>query len=139
VEVLHALAPQCGVVFAVDVESKDNALFEGVPDYGDSISGWYLAWRWLQSKVGLAPPLRIPSLSELALRVSYIAHNLAIRELLDSGDESLVYVRCTVGEHFRVLDYHRAPEIVAMGYEQCTAALDRWLQRRAAQEGGGEV
>jgi predicted acylesterase/phospholipase RssA len=125
VEVMRAVAPQVGTVWAVDVENKANPL-RGVPDYGDSLSGWYLLGRYVASKLGLAPPLRIPSLSELSLRVAYISHSMLIRELLRRGDPGLVYMRPPVGSRFGLLDYHRAPEIIAAGYEEATASLARW-------------
>jgi len=57
VDVMRALAPRLNQIIAVDVENKDNSLFEGIPDYGDSVSGWYIAGQWLLSLLRLAPPL----------------------------------------------------------------------------------
>ena len=99
---------------------------EGIPEYGDSLSGWYLLARWMLSKVGLANPLRIPTLSEMALRVSYISHSMLIRELLSTGDPSLVYMQPQVGSKYALLDYHKAPAIIEAGYKEATAVLQRW-------------
>ena len=35
-------------------------------------------------------------------------------------------MRPPVGSRFGLLDYHRAPEIIAAGYEEATASLARW-------------
>lgn len=126
VEALRAFAPQCGVRFCSDVENKANAA-EGIPAYGDSLSGWFLLWRLLLSLLRLGEPVRIPTLSELALRVSYISNSMLIRELLSRGDPDLVYIQPAVGGAFALLDYHRMPEIVAAGKEAGLAVLSRWL------------
>lgn len=41
-DILRSVAPRVSQVIAVDVENKDNTLFEGIPDYGDTLSGWYM-------------------------------------------------------------------------------------------------
>ena len=129
VEALRALSPQCGTTFCVDVENKANPAAQ-IPEYGDSLSGWYLASRWLLAKLRLTQPLRIPSLSELSLNVAYISHSMLIKQLLNSGDPSLVYIQPPVGNRFGLLDYHKAPDIIAAGYQEATVALAKWSGAR---------
>jgi hypothetical protein len=114
----------------VDVENKDNRLFEGIPQYGDSLSGWYIAWRWLLSALRLGDPLRIPPLSEISLKISFISHSMRIKELLQRADDSIIYIRPDVGTRFRLLDYHRITDIVTMGIIGTRDSLDKWEHRR---------
>jgi predicted acylesterase/phospholipase RssA/CRP-like cAMP-binding protein len=131
VEVLRAIAPQVNRIFAVDVENKDASAFTGVDNVGDSISGWWLAWKSLLSIIGFAKPLKIPPFSELALKLSYISHSIQIRELLEaSDDDTLIYIRPDVGTKFKLFDYHRMNEIVSMGRDAALETLNRWEKRQ---------
>ena len=126
VQTLRALSPQCGVVWAVDVENKSNPC-ESIPSFGDSLSGWFLLWRSLLSALRLGDRVRVPSLSELSLRVAFVSNSMLNRELLSRGDPGLVYMRPDVGDRFSLLDYHRRPEIIDAGREAAHRALALWL------------
>ena len=108
---MRALAPQASVVIAVDVENKDAELFEDVPPFGDSLSGWYLASRWLLALLRLGPPVRIPTTADLHTKLLYVSHSMVIRETVrDSeagGDGSLVYIRPDVGNKYSLFDYDK--------------------------------
>ena len=126
VQTLRALSPQCATVFAVDVENKSNCC-EGIPAYGDSLSGWFLCWRSLLSALRLGDRVRVPSLSELSLRVSYVSNSMLNRELLSRGDPGLVYIQPDVGSKYSILDYHKSREIVDAGREAAHRVLEGWL------------
>jgi predicted acylesterase/phospholipase RssA/CRP-like cAMP-binding protein len=130
VEVLRSLSPQVSQIICIDVENKDARAFEGIDNYGDSLSGWYLAWRWLLSSVGLSSKLKIPPFSEITLKVSYISHSMAIREFLQHADDSIIYVRPNVGTRFGLLDYHLMPTIVSEGERAMRETLGRWEERQ---------
>jgi hypothetical protein len=142
VQVMRALASSAAQIVVSDVENKDNTLFEGVDNYGDSLSGWWVAWKWLLSLVYLSKPLRIPPLSEVALKVSYISHTMLMRELVSAADDSILYVRPDI-LRFKLLDYHLLPEIVEAGAAAARLVIDRSESRarlrmqRAARKAQG--
>jgi predicted acylesterase/phospholipase RssA/CRP-like cAMP-binding protein len=130
VEVLRSLSPQVNQVVCVDVENKDNRLFEGIDNYGDSLSGWFIAWKWCLSMLRLSPSLRIPPLSEVALKISYISHGMMIRNLLKHADDSIIYIRPDVGTKYKLLDYHLMTNIVQTGMDAAVETLDKWEHRQ---------
>ena len=138
---MRTFAP--ATVIAVDVEDKDNSAVQvcfacrvlrcgvlvrlsadaqGVDNYGDSLSGWWLLWKLCLSFFKLSKPVKIPRLSEVNLQVrgrvrvpagglqsrcvqvAYIAHNMQLNALLRAGrnDDSIVYVRPDV-QRFKFL------------------------------------
>jgi lysophospholipid hydrolase len=129
-DVMRSLAPQVNTIIGVDVENKDNAMFEGISDPGDSISGWYLAWRWVLSVLRIGEPLRIPSLSEISLRVAFISHSMMLRDLLARADDSIIYIRPDVGLRFKLLDYDKMQQIVDYGAEAAELVLSKWERRQ---------
>jgi predicted acylesterase/phospholipase RssA len=129
VDVMKSLAPRVNQVIAVDVENKDSSLFENIPDYGDTLSGFYIAWKWFLSLLRLAPPLKIPPLSEVTLKVSYISHSMQMRQLLLNADDSILYIRPDVNR-YKLLDYHLLPSIVECGMMAARDILDRWDGRQ---------
>lgn len=130
VEVMRSMAPQVGTAICVDVENKDNSIFEGIDDPGDSISGWYVAAKWIASLLRLGRPLRVPPLSEITLRVSYIAHSMMVRELMATADERIIYIRPDVGSRFALLEYNRMNEIVEAGRVATARVLDSWEDKQ---------
>ena len=139
---MRALAPQASVVVAVDVESKDQGLFAGVPPYGDHLSGWYIAWRWLLSLVRLGEPVRIPTTADLNFKLLYVAHSMVIRETMrDSvsggGDGSLVFIQPDVGSKYTLFQYDRMDDIVAAGIVAARATFDGLAARNGLPAWGG--
>jgi len=112
------------------VENKDQSPFIGVDNYGDSVSGWYLAGKWLLSMLRLTPPLRIPSLSEIGLKVSYISHSMQLAQFLRHADDSVIYMRPDVGTRFGLLDYDRMSTIVGVGKMAAEESLAAWERRQ---------
>lgn len=76
------------------------------------------------SVLRLAPPLRVPPLSEVSLKVSYISHSAKIRELVNAADDSILYVRPDVSQ-FKLLDYHLLDKIVVAGATATELVLDK--------------
>ncbi len=76
------------------------------------------------SLLRLAEPLRIPPLSEVALKVSYISHTMLLRELVSAADDSIIYVRPNI-TRFKLLDYHLLPDIVEAGAAAARLVIDR--------------
>jgi lysophospholipid hydrolase len=137
VEILRSLAPQVNQAICVDVENKDNSPFEGIDDFGTELSGWWVAYKYILSMLRLSKPLKIPPLSEIALKVSYVSHSMMIREVLARADDSIIYIRPDVGTRFKLLDYHLMPTIVSVGIEEAQEVLNRWehrQRRRIARE-----
>lgn len=132
VDVMREFAP--ATVVAVDVEDKSNPV-ANVEDYGDSLSGWWLAWRWLLSLLRLADPVQIPRTPDVAIQLSYISHNMALRELLRQGlvDDSIVYMAPDV-QGYKLLDYDKIEDIVDAGRKEGLKRLRRWRRRREGSD-----
>lgn len=94
------------------------------------MSGWYLAGKWLLSMLRLTQPLRIPSLSEIGLKVSYISHSMQLAQFLRHADDSVIYMRPDVGTRFGLLDYDRMSTIVGVGKMAAEDALAAWERRQ---------
>lgn len=88
------------------------------------------AVKWLLSLLRLSPPLKVPSMSEVSLKVAFISHNMQIRQLLQEADDSLLYIRPDVGMRFGLLDYHKMTSIVECGTVAAKAVLGRWEERQ---------
>lgn len=141
---MRKLCPAISTVIAVDVENKSNEAMEKITDYGDSLSGWTLAAKWIAATLGVGPPVHIPSLSLVSLKVSYISHTMLMRRLLASHPGAgkgkradLIYMQPDV-QDFHLLAYDKAAEIVALGYmaaEQVLGKLEVNLQAVQAQLG----
>lgn len=82
------------------------------------------------SLLRLSPPLKVPSMSEVSLKVAFISHNMQIRQLLQEADDSLLYIRPDVGMRFGLLDYHKMASIVECGTVAAKAVLGRWEERQ---------
>jgi predicted acylesterase/phospholipase RssA/CRP-like cAMP-binding protein len=156
VDVLAALAPPAGfrAIVAVDVENKETGRpLENVEDFGESLSGWYLLYRWLLASVGVGSDVRIPSISHVSINLSYISHSIRIRHLLQAAArragieqevdnygtgsvvapgyplgpacETFLYVRPDVGG-YGLLDYDKIREISAHGRLETDKILRQW-------------
>ena len=88
--------------------------------------------RYLLSAIGVLPALGMPTLSELALRVSYISHSMLLGQLLARGDPRVVYMLIPVGSRFSLFEYGSAELIIAAGHASGAEALAQW--RRRGQE-----
>eukprot|EP01138_Halocafeteria_seosinensis_P004234 gb/GECG01004330.1/.p1 GENE.gb/GECG01004330.1/~~gb/GECG01004330.1/.p1 ORF type:complete len:1590 (+),score=184.72 gb/GECG01004330.1/:1-4770(+) len=127
VDVMRKICPSVSTVLAVDVENKDNSALENVTNYGDHISGWYLAGKVILSWLGLGEKVHIPSTSLITLKLSYISHTMAIKDILSkaeaAGDNTFLYIQPDV-QDFALLDYHKLSEIMTLGYLEAESVLD---------------
>jgi hypothetical protein len=67
---MRAFAPQVALTVASDVENKDNSVFEGLDDIGDTLSGWWILGRMIAASLGLAKPFKFPFRGDIALKVA---------------------------------------------------------------------
>ncbi len=113
-----------GTIVAVDV-SADSDMQYGQP-YDDAISGWRIAWNRLSP---FAPRVAMPSMAAVLQRSAELASVAMQRDALLRGID--LYVRVPVTE-FGLLDFDRAPDIIAAGRRAARRALAGWPARSAA-------
>jgi len=113
-----------GTIVAVDV-SADSDLHYGHP-YDDAISGWRIAWNRLSP---FAPKVVVPSIAAVLQRSAELASVAMQRDALLRGIDLYVRVPLTA---FGLLDFDRAPEIIAAGRRAARQALARWPAWKAA-------
>jgi len=104
-------------IIAVDVGRSDE--IEDM-DYGDSVSGWYVLW-W--SILPFGKPLRVPTLAEIQSRLAYVA-SVSQRDMVKELP-GCIYMRPPV-EAYETLDFHRAAEIVEVGYQYARECIEEW-------------
>mmetsp|Transcript_11615 Transcript_11615/g.31200 ORF Transcript_11615/g.31200 Transcript_11615/m.31200 type:complete len:1527 (-) Transcript_11615:239-4819(-) len=120
------------LVIAVDVESKENELFENCTPI-DGISGWRIL---LNKYFPSLFPLKLPTKNEIERNLAYIAHyrqqKAAMEELKTKGAYRSMdlYLRPPI-QRFALLDYAKLEEIVRLAYDNC------YEQIRAFKEAGG--
>lgn len=137
VDVMRKLCPNVSTVLAVDVENKDNSALENVTNYGDHISGWYLAGKIILSWLGLGEKVHVPSTSLITLKLSYISHTMAIKDILAKaqaqGDTTFLYIQPDV-QKFALLDYQKLSEIMTLGYLETESVLDELYVNNQSHE-----
>ena len=104
-------------IIAVDVGRSDE--IENM-DYGDSVSGWYVLWR---SLLPFGKRLRVPTLAEIQSRLAYVS-SVKQRDMV-SEIPGCLYLRPPVSG-FEILDFHRAPEIIEVGYRYGLQCVEEW-------------
>jgi hypothetical protein len=87
------------------------------------------------SWVGIGKPIKIPALHEITLSLSFISHNINIRDLLQQGleDHSIVYIRPDV-QAFSLLDYHKFNDIIIKGRNVALKKLKPVVRRMRRME-----
>ena len=95
-------------IIGVDVEDKHNALDPGkMLKLQDSVSGWFVLWRYLVEMLGLAAGRSIPRHKDITAALCYIAHTTQFPRQRALLDLKLEPPCADVG----LLDYHRKDEI----------------------------
>ena len=115
-DVMHAHSGSKHII-AVDVGRSDE--IEAM-HYGDAVSGWYVLWR---SLVPFGKPVRVPTLAEIQSRLAYVS-SVKQRDMVRDIPGCL-YLRPPVSA-FETLDFHRAPEIIEVGYQYGRTCIDEW-------------
>jgi NTE family protein/lysophospholipid hydrolase len=113
-----------GTIIAVDVSAETDMQHEH--PYQDSISGWRILWSRLNPFIRT---LTVPNMAAVLQRSAELASVVMQREALLRGID--LYIRIPVN-HFGMLDFHRASEIIAAGHRVAREKIAEW---RAAAAG----
>jgi predicted acylesterase/phospholipase RssA/CRP-like cAMP-binding protein len=109
------------VIIAVDVEDKDMSGFEGLYQYGDGISGWWLLW---QKIVGTS---KLPDFTQILGWLACLNHSRQLRNATQNHIIDL-YIRPGI-EKYGLLDYDKREELVKIGYEAGIKAIKEWKNK----------
>ncbi|HEX8358855.1 MAG TPA: cyclic nucleotide-binding and patatin-like phospholipase domain-containing protein [Longimicrobium sp.] len=106
----------CGTVFAAEVSIESDAGFtcERVPS----------AWEVVKARLMRRPPVRFPSLLEVAMRATVLHATYRQRVTLLDADFAF---RPPI-ERFGMMDFPRLDEIVEAGYEHARQAIAGWRE-----------
>jgi predicted acylesterase/phospholipase RssA len=110
-------AKGCGVVIASQVTMNEDASFaaERVPT----------AWEAFSGRLRRRPPLRFPTLLEVAFRSTMLQSTFRARQAVEDADFCLY----PPIDRFGLMDFPLLPEIVQAGYEHGREALAAWTER----------
>jgi predicted acylesterase/phospholipase RssA len=107
----------CGVVIASQVTMNEDASFsaERVPT----------AWEAFSGRLRRRPPLRFPTLLEVAFRSTMLQSTFRARQAVADADFCLY----PPIDRFGLMDFPLLPEIVQAGYEHGRDVLATWTER----------
>jgi predicted acylesterase/phospholipase RssA len=111
-----------GIVIAIDVspivDMGENKT------YGDTLSGWDM----IMSKMNpFAKQIRMPSLPTIMQRSAEIGAVLQLKGIVEKLTD--VYISMPV-EHFDILGFKEAENIVQVGYNEAQRRIVPWLKER---------
>ena len=117
-------------IIGVDVEDKANALDPGkMLRLQDSVSGWFVLWRYVLEMLGLAGGFNIARHKDMTVALCYIAHTTQFPRQRAMLDLKLEPPCADVG----LLDYHRKEEIIQRAYTYSLPLLQDFVQQSNAQ------
>lgn len=107
----------CGVVIAIDSNSRRRVARGRSDPYETSLSGWQVLWRRLNP---FAQALQVPSLGNIMVRVAMLNDAKHVKTARGLAD---FYLRLQVGA-YGLLEFQALEAIVEAGYASASAYLD---------------
>lgn len=112
-----------GLIIAVDVSPPED--LKENPNYGKSLSGWKILWsRVLPWK----KEIKMPSLGEVMQRSAELASQARQKNAIHNMTD--LYIRMPV-DKFELLEFGKADDIIATGYEHAKKVFNEWVAERA--------
>lgn len=108
-----------GKIIAVDVSKEEKHQFY---NYGVELSGLWLLWN---SWNPFLKTVKIPSMSDITERLSWVSSTRAKREIIK--DKVDLFLNPPVS-HIGTLEYGRYDEIVEIGYRYAKPLVEQWVK-----------